>query len=178
MRYNGVMAARRSAREKRKSSAYVPWVVAGAIILAFAAMVLALARQPRPEGGPRVGSHWHARYTIEICGKALPPLPLSHGDVHTHGDGVIHIHPATAPTSGRRANLDTFFRTTKVRLTASGIAIDGGPSYANGDTCPDGKPGMVKVLAQGAGDRDFKPMQDFLRYVPSDRDVMRIVFGP
>ena len=172
------MTARPSAREKRKSSTYVPWVVAGMVIVAFAAMVVALSRQSRPQPGPRVGSHRHARYTIEICGKTLPPLPLSAGDVHTHGDGVIHIHPATAATSGRRANLDTFFRTAKVRLTTSGIAIDGGPSYANGDKCPDGKPGMVKVLAQGAGNRDFKPVQDFLRYVPSDRDVIRIVFGP
>jgi hypothetical protein len=37
---------------------------------------------------------------------------------------------------------------------------------------------VVKVLAQGAGDRDVKPVRDFLRYVPSDRDVIRIVFGP
>lgn len=169
------MAARRRAPQKRKPSAYIPWAIVGAVILAFVLLLVALARQPRLVG---VGGHWHARYTIEVCGKILPPLPASQGEVHTHGDGVIHIHPTTAANAGRRANLETFFRTTVVRLTGSRITIPGGPDYKNGDRCPDGKPGTLRALVQHAGEKDFAPLRNFLRYAPSDRDLIRILFGP
>lgn len=166
---------RRAKSREGKPRSPLPWVITGGVIAAFALMLALLARQPR---GPGVRDHWHARYTIELCGKTLPPLLPSAGDIHTHGDGVIHIHPASAATTGRRATLGAFFRSTIVRLTDSSIAILGGESYANGDKCPDGRTGTLKVLVQRAGQGPFSPVRDFLAYLPADRDVIRIVFGP
>jgi hypothetical protein len=151
-----------------------PWAITGGVIAAFAVMLALLSRQPR---GPGVGDHWHARYAIELCGKTLPPLLPSSGDVHTHGDGIIHIHPASAASTGRRANLGTFFRTTQVRISETSITVPG-ETHANGERCPDGKVGTLKVLVQSKGQGPFSPVRDFLSYVPADRDVIRIVFGP
>ena len=144
------------------------------VILAFGLMLALLSRQPR---GPGVGAHWHAAYTIELCGKAVPPLPPSPGDVHTHGDGIIHIHPGSAASSGRRATLGAFFRSTQARLTGTMITVPG-QTYANGTPCPDGRVGTLKVLVQNKGRGSFEPVRDFLSFVPNDRDVIRIVFGP
>ncbi len=139
-------------------------------------MLALLGRQPRR--GPGVGDHWHARLTIELCGKPLPPLPPSPGDLHTHGDGIMHIEPASAASSGRRATLGAFFRGTQARITGTSISVPGGEAYTNGQACPDGKVGTLKVLVQSRGLGPFIPQRDFLSYVPADRDVIRIVFGP
>jgi hypothetical protein len=151
-----------------------PWAITVAVIAAFGVMLAVLSRQPR---GPGVGDHWHAPYTIQVCGKPLPPLRPSPGDVHTHGDGIIHIHPASAASSGRRASLGAFFRGTQVRISATSITVPG-ETYTNGQRCPDGKVGTLKVLVQSKGRGPFNPVRDFLSYVPADREVIRIVFGP
>lgn len=178
MRYNGSVSRRQTSRS-RKQSSYLPWLIGGGVILVFIVFVAVLARQPRTArgGDARVGDHWHALLTIELCGQTLPPLPPSPGDVHTHGDGVIHIHPASPATAGRNASLAAFFRTTPVQITATSIAV-GGARYADGGTCPDGKAGALTVLVRRKGASAFRPERDFLRYLPRDGDEIRVVFGP
>lgn len=170
------MPARRTRGKQARRRSPWPWLITAGVIAAFVLMVVLVTRQPRQ--GPRVGDHWHAAYRIELCGETLPPLPPSPGDVHTHGDGIIHLHPTTAATSGRRATLEAFFRTTQVRITESSIAVPGRPTYSNGGTCPDGKVGRLRVLVQKAGEGEFVEVPGFLSYLPHDGDVIRIVFGP
>lgn len=149
-------------------------MIVGGVVLAFIVLVAALARQPR---SVRVGDHWHARLTIDLCGKTLPPLPPAPGDVHTHGDGVIHIHPETTSSAGRNASLQTFFRTTPVVITPMSIAV-GGERFKNGNQCPDGKTGTLRVLVRRDGESGFREHRNFLRYLPQDGDTIRVVFGP
>jgi hypothetical protein len=118
---------------------------------------------------PRPGDHWHAPYSVEICGQRLPPFPYSPGNIHTHADGVIHIHPETVK-EGRRATLATFFQSVRMEVTAHSITLPDGRTYRNGDTCPDGREGRVRVLVNG------REMGDPLEYFPQDRDWIRIVF--
>ena len=44
---------------------------------------------------PGLTDHWHAAYGIYICGTLEPPFTddADPNGIHTHGDGVIHIHP-------------------------------------------------------------------------------------
>lgn len=164
----------RKTRERRKVS-WVPWAVAAAVLVAFVAMFVVLANQPRVPL-PRVGDHWHARLSIEVCGQTLPPLPPTPGDVHTHGDGIIHIHPSRRPTEGRNASLTAFFNPTPIQLSAASISIPGGTTYKNGDNCPDERAGTLRLLVQHRGEKDFNPID--LGYVPADGDTIRVVFGP
>jgi len=165
---------RRQKSRPQQQGSYLPWAIAGGVVLAFIVLVVALARQPRTV---RVGDHWHARLTIELCGKTLPPLPPAPGDVHTHGDGIMHIHPATTISAGRNASLQTFFRTTPVVIRPTSIAA-GGERYKNGDACPDGRAGTLKALVRRDGESGFRGHRNFLRYLPQDGDEIRLVFGP
>lgn len=186
------MSSRRAEREARrqgrareiqrqKQRTQIRWwawrVGIGAGILAGLVGVgyWAVARGGRT--GARVGNHWHARYGVIICGTSRPRLHATPGGVHTHGDGVIHVHPGTAAEAGGNANLGQFFRTAGSRFfpssfTASSIQLPGDRPYANGDPCPDGRLGTLRLFVNGPAE----PSMD--RYVIQDGDVIRMEFGP
>ena len=98
---------------------------------------------------PRVGDHWHARYRIVVCGVTQPPLPGTHGGVHTHGGGGIHIHPRTKDEAFSNASLALFFSTSGGALTDQSLTLPSGLTFANGDRCPDGRGGQLSVTVNG-----------------------------
>ena len=52
----------------------------------------------QPPKAPVVGDHWHVAVGFSRCGEALPEpsddAEDRHG-IHTHGDGLIHLHPVS-----------------------------------------------------------------------------------
>lgn len=121
---------------------------------------------------PTTSSHWHADYVIEICGRELPRAPYSQGDVHTHGDGQIHVHPSTNASAGRAANLEAFFSSIGGTLRDSLLDVRGEGTFRTGEhTCGD-RPGRVAVYVDG--DR----IEDPAAYVPRNGEDVRIVFEP
>jgi len=134
----------------------------------FVALLFAASSKPRL---PRVGDHWHARYSVAICGQTLAPFPYTPGNVHTHGDGVIHIHPQAPFESGRNANLGRFFASAGVVFARGRLEFPDGRRFREGDRCPDSRQGRVRVLVNG------KPSDAFERYVPQDGDQIVIEFG-
>ncbi len=95
--------------------------------------------------GPGVGDHWHAAYGIYICDDFVDPL-LDESDpegIHTHGDGVIHIHPFEESAAGENATLGKFFEAMQIELDDGGLFSDAG-SLEAGIDCPDG-PAEVRV---------------------------------
>jgi hypothetical protein len=95
--------------------------------------------------------------------------------VHTHGEGLIHVHPSTSQTTGANANLGRYFGPTGILLTSESIQLPGGRLYRNGDACPDGSPGRLKFTINENEITDFS---SFTSYVPRDGDSVRIEFGP
>ena len=121
---------------------------------------------------PTTESHWHADYVIEICGEEVPPAPYSQGDVHTHGDGRIHVHPSMNSTAGRNAHLGAFLRSIGGTLRDSLLHVAGEGTFRTGeDTCGD-RPGRVAVYVDG------ERVADPDAYVPRDGEDVRIVFEP
>ncbi len=121
---------------------------------------------------PTTDSHWHADYVIEICGRELPPDPYSQGDVHTHGDGQIHVHPSTNATAGRSANLAAFFRSIGGLLDDSVLRVPGEGVYRTGQQECGDRPGRVAVYVDG------ERIEDPDAYVPRDGEDVRFVFEP
>jgi hypothetical protein len=164
------MSKRRKERPVRKQKSLVdrawPWLFGAVAVLGLAVVAYAIRSQPN---FPRPGAHWHAPFSIEICGQRLAPLPYSPGNIHTHGDDVIHIHPETA-AEGREATLATFFRSVRMEVTPESITLPDGKTYRNGDKCPDGREGRVRVLVNG------RELSNPLDYFPQDRDRIRIAF--
>ncbi|MCS7234621.1 MAG: hypothetical protein RMM30_01370 [Armatimonadota bacterium] len=152
---------------RRAADRLWPWAFGAMVVLGVA--VVAHAIRSRPPY-PRAGAHWHAPFTVEVCGRALA-FPPSPGNVHTHGDGVIHVHPET-DEEGRQATLATFFRSIGVSLEPDTLVLPDGRRFRNGDRCGD-RPGRLRVWVN---DREMS-VEEFLRYYPQDRDRVRVRFG-
>jgi hypothetical protein len=97
---------------------------------------------------PAIGrDHWHAAYGINLCGSWHAGLTDTQGDrmgIHSHGDGLIHIHPTSANSSGKKARLGVFMTEEGVKLTATSIDMPDSKKLSNGDKCGT-KKGELKV---------------------------------
>jgi hypothetical protein len=158
---------------------FVLVVLPGAFALAIIAVfVAAMWEDGGPDRalapGPRIGEdHWHAPYTYYVCGEKQPPAPTWEGTgVHTHGDGIIHIHPFTRSEEGAGASLAKWFEYGGGTLESDRVRLPGDAiTHRNGDEC-DGEESVVQVFVNGSKE------DEFTRYLPRDGDRIRIVFGP
>jgi plastocyanin len=160
-----------------------PWApVVGIILVVFGILgFMFYARETA--GAPRVGEHWHATYEIIVCGQRQPNFPTwpSGVGVHTHGDGVIHIHPSTTQGEGAGARLVKWFEYGGGKLTQSEMHMPGTPKdevYKNGDTCEDGSEAVLQVFVDEDDGAGFQKRDNWNRYIPQDGHQVRIVFGP
>ena len=160
---------------KRITSIYLPpWVPVVAIIFVVFGVLGLLFVVRSATGAPRVADHWHVPYTYYVCGEKQPPSPTFTGvGVHTHADGIIHIHPFQQSEEGAGARLTKWFGYGGGKLDGDEVRMPGSATtYKNGDECPDGTIGEVQVFANGV------KIQDYTRFLPKDGDLLRIVFGP
>jgi len=104
--------------------------------------------RPLAAAAGRAGDHWHAALGFDICGTFAPSVPDPGTDplgIHTHGDGVVHAHPFSALSSGKRAKLGLFFQNTNVKVSASEIKVPNqDETHKNGQKCEAG-PGTVQT---------------------------------
>lgn len=159
---------RAQARKQPRRRSYTPWIIGGVAVAAVVGLFVYLGNAPLL---PKTTDHWHASFKVVICGERTPPLPASAGDLHSHGDDVIHIHPHRPDTAGRNATLAAFLATTPLQVTATSLAITG-KTYSNGDRCADGRTGSVSVVVNG------RARADFASYIPQDKDQIEFRFGP
>ena len=135
------------------------------------------SEKPRPPDASRNfgGDHWHAALGIYICGEFQPDIQSDNDPrgIHTHGDGLVHIHPFTRATSGRKATFGVYAETVGLKVSDSRVQLPGGKNYANGDKCPDNKAGKIHVFLNGE-ERNGNPTKLRLR----DRDKLVIAFAP
>ena len=92
--------------------------------------------------------HWHAAFAVDICGEEQPPVADVGDDVlgiHTHQDGLIHIHPFATRAAGDGAKMSRFFDQTGIEVTDTAIKMPDGKVYKEGETECDGKPGEVQL---------------------------------
>ena len=62
--------------------------------------------------------------------------------VHSHGDGIIHYHPASTKSSGNRAKLGVFLDVYDIKLTDTELIMpedQGGEKWSTEDTKCEGK---------------------------------------
>jgi len=186
------------------------------LFLAFAAVVLTVAcgddeaptAETSPSDGsrtdsqlqePRIGDHWHAPYVVFVGNQRQPNIPnfTGHEEVHTHGDGIIHIHPFISAGEGAGAAIGRLFEYGFGKLDSKELRIPGQRKvYTNGDIVQgtDGE-GVLRILRADSGIHplgsqftqaiqacDAKPESEFEEvnslYIPQDGDCMRIIFGP
>lgn len=134
-------ARSRAPVRKRRKGQSVFVAVLLALVLGGGFTAALLRAQPRKvTRGAIQGEHWHADYTVEICGKTLADYPFVEGEIHTHGDGKIHIHPSTPAFTLDNANLGAFFQSVETTIGVRGskrfIQFPNGDRYTDGGRCP------------------------------------------
>lgn len=162
--------AKRGGAGAPKGLRHTPWIIFG--IAAVLAVTLVVVFVPRSSGSPgaRVGDHWHAQIAVSVCGQAIT-LPPSPGDVHSHGDGLIHVHPGGASSSGDNANLGRFFDSLNLTFNDDSISTPDGKLYKNGDRCSgSASDGRLSVLVNN------QPIANARSYIIRDGDTIRATF--
>ena len=146
------------------------WIVIGLVSISLLGLLFfLLSGTGEEEAGvrfPQIGDHWHADYSITICGEEQAILPYTDGGIHTHGDGVIHLHPKQMIESGRNANIARFMATAGGSLTDELIELPNGEIYKNGHICPNGNTGRLFLKVNGILSKETSA------YVPRDEDVL------
>jgi len=92
---------------------------AAMVLVALLGVVLVLvARNQRadlaPAGDPGLEDHWHSAYGVFVCDQVSPVVFANDSEddrtgIHTHGDGLIHVHPFVSTVTGQYATLGAFF---------------------------------------------------------------------
>jgi hypothetical protein len=138
------------------------------------------------DSGPRVSEHWHAPYAVVVCGQPQTPIEeFSHSSgIHTHGDGIMHLHPLTAEGEGSGASVAKFFKNSggwfDFFLAPEGCSIEdaNNPIVLRADS---GIHPMGSGFSAARNVCDSKAAPEFGRvsrdYVPRDGDCIRIIFG-
>lgn len=150
------------------------------LVAAGAAATYFFRENPPPlTRGAAIGEHWHAAYKIFICGKRMTNYPTVEGEVHSHGDGFMHLHPSTQAFAAENATVGNFFRLyeTTIGQRPDGkreIRFPDGTHYADGDKCPNDKKAYDVVMTNKGKRVEGDPGA----YEPKDNDQLVIRFGP
>ena len=83
--------------------------------------------------------HWHAAFGVYICDTFQPPIPEFEDPegIHTHSDGVIHIHPFASSAAGANARLGVYLDNAGIEVTDDSLTI-GDETWTEGeDKCGD-----------------------------------------
>jgi hypothetical protein len=128
------LAQQGSSRAVRFSGGKVfPLAIAITLVLGLALIVYARQSLPAADATPpTVDDHWHATYGFFLCdewfelggdldetnsqGNLVNTRYLASG-VHSHDDGLIHWHPFSSVSVGKRAQLGVFFRSYGVEMS-------------------------------------------------------------
>ena len=96
-------------------------------------------------GHPTLDDHWHAAYGVYVCDQFLPPFASTNDPlgIHSHQDGLIHIHPFSQAVTGENATLGVFFDSMGASLSDDELDLDG-TVLTSGDEC-DGEPAVLRV---------------------------------
>ena len=130
------------------------------LIILIGIGVVAVARILRDaEARPGLTDHWHSAYTVWDCtdgdGAHQPVFegrrnsqgyPYDPEGIHSHSDGLIHIHPFTANATGQHATMKKFFESMFVRMDENGITASEFGVISAVDAVCDGQPAVMQIV--------------------------------
>jgi len=165
-------AAKAGAGTGNSESRKIAFPLAMLLVVALGVVLVGWSRSNREAtSAPRVGDHWHSAYDIYVCSESEVPLDdftfrggwrskivieRDPNGIHTHGDGLIHIHPFNSLASGKDAQMSQFFEAFGGYITDTSIKLDTGEVITEGFLC-DGRPAVLKVAKYDVRDREREP---------------------
>lgn len=150
--------AKQSSKAKVRAQRGLLFPVSLAATLILGTFLIVYARQGGDRGAsasepPTLDDHWHVAYGVNVCGEWKPAITnqnelvdgVSLG-IHTHADGVIHIHPFASSAAGKNAKTGVWLKAAEVKASNDKIEWpEGIGTYENGKDECDGKPASWKV---------------------------------
>jgi hypothetical protein len=138
-----------------------PAAIAGVVIVGIALVVFARVQLSGADTPPEIGKdHWHSAIGVWTCDQfSATPLADTQGDkngIHTHEDGLMHIHPTSSAAAGENARLGVFTDEVGLEFGKDSFTLPTGETYKTGDDC-QGQKGEVVVLKWGSGKLDGEP---------------------
>jgi hypothetical protein len=130
---------------------------------------------PPPQGARVNLDFWTAPLGVDVCGTWLANAPAAGLDtgVHSHGDGLIYIHPFTAAEAGNHATLGLFLERGKWKATQDTLDLWDGTEHHNGDACPTGGPAAVRWWVDGVEQKGDPSV-----FTPANGQVIVLSFNP
>jgi hypothetical protein len=155
-------AAGASGGRTSRGRAPVLWYTALLVIILAGAALTAFSRQERQDAlgsptsqtPPRANQdHWHTAYGVYDCDKWLDPVTDQKDDngIHTHGDGVVHVHPFVSKVAGKNATFGKFVTQVNAKIDTTSFSWPAGGktvAHKKGDKCGD-VAGELKVFYDG-----------------------------
>ena len=112
---------------------------------------------PQSKEEPRANSaHWHVALGVRVCDRWLDPVrdEKDPKGIHTHSDGIIHVHPFVASAAGRRATFERYSEAVGGELAPNRFAWPEGDgkkkAHETGDKCGEQE---AEVMAFYNGER-------------------------
>jgi hypothetical protein len=200
-RYARAQARARYRKPKRRGGSF-GWNM-GIALVAVVGIALVVwtvaARRDSAEAAPRAGDpttgeagdHWHASLDVNVCGQWEPPAPefetkADSGNVrvgiHSHGDGLIHIHPFNSSESGDAATVGRFVDYGGWSASSNSLDLWSGANgqpirVKNGEECTtaDGQKQNGTLTWYVNGKKQSGNPSD---YKPKDQDRIVFAFEP
>jgi hypothetical protein len=178
--------------KRGQTSWFFPTIITLTVILGTFLIVFSRSQRQPDTTRPRIGAdHWHAAIAFDICGTFAANVPDNGQDplgIHTHGDGIVHIHPFSSQAAGKKATLKIWLDTVGATATATELKLPGEASaHKDGQQC-DGKDATIvtkvwdsraptdtgHIVAGSPGDIHLKDNQLItVAFVPSGADIGR-----
>jgi hypothetical protein len=143
---------RSSVRSARRARSGVWWYVLAAVVIVAGVGTILLSRSPSGADTPPIVNkdHWHAAIGVNVCGQWMENAPTFEDaeGIHTHGDGLIHIHPFLTRAAGKKATVGLYFKLGGWKASDDSFTLWDGKTHQTGDKC-DGKPAEVRWELNG-----------------------------
>jgi hypothetical protein len=171
---------RGSVAAARRSRGSFAWYAVAGVIVLVGVVLVAMSTGGGADEPPKVGDHWHAAIGVNVCGTWQPDAPEFHervgtvlqAGIHSHGDGLIHLHPYSSDEAGARATVGRFFGYGGWSVSSSSLQFWNG-SYDSDSRCGD-EPAHLRWSVNG----DERTGDDPGDYRPEQGDVIAIAILP
>jgi hypothetical protein len=153
-------AARAGAASKGRDRREMGFPLVIALVMLLGTSLVIYARSTRSDAlspklnvgaaGQAGGDHWHAALGIYNCDHfEIEPIvrPDDWPDptgIHSHNDGVIHIHPFVSSAAGSRARMKVFFETMGLTFTDDELQLTNGTTLRSDTDC-NGKNATLRI---------------------------------
>jgi hypothetical protein len=130
------------------------WTVTTVAVVVIGVLLVVVSYSDRKANGdvpPKIGEHWHAFLGVNVCGTWLPNAPSFEpranepglrAGLHSHGDGLMHIHPFSSDEAGNAATVGRFISYGGWEVSGTSMKLWDGVEHKNGQFC--GKTGNQK----------------------------------